>query len=440
VTDAPTHLDLFTGLGGFAIAAQAAGFETLAMCEKEPRCQRFLRKTWGLPVHPDITKLDGRRYRGISLLTGGPPCQPASRAGKQLGAQDDRWLWGEAIRVLAESWADSFVFENPLGLLDLAEYRVSPPLASDGSPTGNLGDLFTRSGRAIIDAILAKIRALHYEVQPLIIPACSLDSPQLRERLWIVGFMADTHERRRSPDEALCPRRNAAEYAREFMAVAAGPGREGADTKRRSTRRGSKLGARDVGGANGDRPDSEHARDRRGQEGPGRESRQESDRPDSDGDVADTAGPSGTEQGRKSRRASRRETAADHAPESGRTHQGLADPAEQHGRGREHAAPFGRWGDTLLADSERERRQRGSIGSDDAEEERSWSETLDAITRLHWEPYQWTSCSDGKFRRTPVEPFDVVNGLHRSVLTALGNAILPQAAFPILHAMRPHIR
>jgi site-specific DNA-cytosine methylase len=419
------------------------------MCEKEPRCQRFLRKTWGLPVHPDITKLDGRRYRGISLLTGGPPCQPASRAGKQLGAQDDRWLWGEAIRVLAESWADSFVFENPLGLLDLAEYRVSPPVASDGSPTGNLGDLFTRSGRAVIDAILEEIRAHCYEVQPVIVPACALDSPQLRERLWLVGFMADTHERRRSQsDRALCPRRDAAQYAREFMARATGPGCEGAnpigepdggatDLARPKSAGHDEI---DLGGAHGNGSDPQLTRDRRGQEGPGRQPGEKSDRPDSDGDMADAPGASGTEQGRKSRRASRRHSSKDHAPESGRADQGLADAAEQHGRGREHAAPVSRWGDTLLADAERERRQRGSVGSDEPEDERSWSETFDAITRLHWEPYQWTSCSDDKFRRTPDEPFDVVNGLHRSVLAALGNAILPQAAFPILHAMRPHVR
>lgn len=105
MSEQPTHLDLFTGLGGFAIAAQAAGFRTVAMCESEPRCQRFLTRTWGIPVIHDVHELDGRQYRGITLLTGGPPCQPASRAGKQGGAGDDRWLWPEALRVLAESWA-----------------------------------------------------------------------------------------------------------------------------------------------------------------------------------------------------------------------------------------------------------------------------------------------------------------------------------------------
>lgn len=243
-------------------------------------------------------------------------------------------------------------------------------------------------------------------------PSCALDSPQLRERLWIVGFMADTESR--------------------------GLGEHGSASG--ETGHPDERGESNMGGADSDGPDAKHARDRRRQTSARSQPGQELDRPDSDGDVADTAGPSGTEQGRKSRRTSRRHSPEDHAPESGRTDKGLADAPEQHGRGREHAAPFSRWGDTLLADSERERRERGSERPDDPEDERNWSETFDAITRLHWDSYQWTSCSDGKFRRTPDEPFDVVTGLHRSVLAALGNAILPQAAFPILHAIRPHVR
>lgn len=393
--DQPTHLDLFTGLGGFAIAAQAAGFRTVAMCENEPHCQRFLARAWGIPVHPDIRELDGRQYRGVTLLTGGPPCQPASRAGKQQGgAGDVRWLWPEALRILAESEADCFVFENPLGILDLAEYGISPPLASDGSALGDLGATFDRSGPGLAHKILDQIEALGYEVQPLIVPACALDSPQLRERIWFVGFMADTHRRRwRENEQERGPNRRAFDGRTGSVELAdsAGPGCEGADPERRSTRRGAK-------------PRSRH--------------------------VADTNG---------RRRSAREATEQERQSSSGVSH-ALADAEEQHGRGRKPAASLSRWGDTLLADSERERRERGSIRSGNAEEERSWSETFDAITRLHWEPYRWTACSDAKFRRAPDEPFDVAPRLHRSVLAALGNAVLPQIVLPILLAMKPHIR
>jgi DNA (cytosine-5)-methyltransferase 1 len=117
------HLDIFSGIGGFALAAQWAGFKTVAFCESDARCRAFLEKRWALPVHPDIRKLDGRNYTGISLVTGGPPCQPTSRAGKQGGEGDDRWLWPEALRVLGEAKPDCVVFENPPGILERGDRR-----------------------------------------------------------------------------------------------------------------------------------------------------------------------------------------------------------------------------------------------------------------------------------------------------------------------------
>ena len=164
----PTHLDIFSGIGGFAIAAQWAGFKTVAFCEKDVRCRRFLERTWNLTCHDDIRTMPAIRYRGVSLLTGGPPCQPASRAGNQGGEGDDRWLWPEALRVLEEAKPDAVVFENPLGILDVG-----------------------------IDGILSEMGRIGYEVQPFDIPACGVDSPQLRHRIWIVGFLAHGNEPRR---------------------------------------------------------------------------------------------------------------------------------------------------------------------------------------------------------------------------------------------------
>ncbi len=155
-----THLDTFSGLGGFALAARAAGFKTLAFCESDARCRRFLQKTWGLSIHDDIKTLDGTRYRGVTLLTGGPPCQPSSRAGQQRGEDDDRWLWDEALRVLAEALPLGVVFENPAGILDVG-----------------------------IDGILTEMERIGYAVQPFDIPACAVDSPQIRSRYWLVGFL-----------------------------------------------------------------------------------------------------------------------------------------------------------------------------------------------------------------------------------------------------------
>ena len=97
-------LDLFSGVGGFSLGLEAAGMETVAFCEREPFCQAVLRKHWpDVPIHDDITQLDGKAYRGtVELVCGGFPCQPFSVAGKRRGAEDDRALWPEMLRVIRE--------------------------------------------------------------------------------------------------------------------------------------------------------------------------------------------------------------------------------------------------------------------------------------------------------------------------------------------------
>ena len=76
-----TCVDLFSGLGGFSCAASAAGYRVVAQVEIDPTCREWLRSQWGPIQHDDIKTFDGTAYRGASLLTGGPPCQPASCAG-----------------------------------------------------------------------------------------------------------------------------------------------------------------------------------------------------------------------------------------------------------------------------------------------------------------------------------------------------------------------
>jgi site-specific DNA-cytosine methylase len=153
-----THVDLFSGLGGFTLAAHANGIETVQFVEINQQCRNFLSKAWpGVPIHNDIKtfKWDGRP---VFLLTAGVPCQPASRAGKQRGKDDNRWLWPEALRVLSEvrpAWA---IFENPDGI-------------------GDVG----------LSGILAEVEATGYEVQVYGIPACAVGAPHKRMRYWIVG-------------------------------------------------------------------------------------------------------------------------------------------------------------------------------------------------------------------------------------------------------------
>ncbi len=94
-----TCVDLFSGIGGFSLAAHANGVRTLAFCEIDENCRAFLAKAWpGVDIHDDVRTFDAIRYARAWLVCGGVPCQPASRAGKQRGKDDDRWLYLPAIK------------------------------------------------------------------------------------------------------------------------------------------------------------------------------------------------------------------------------------------------------------------------------------------------------------------------------------------------------
>lgn len=152
------HVDLFSGIGGFSLACKWAGIETIQFVEIDKRCRDFLSKTYpGVPIHDDIKtfKWDGRP---VFLLTAGVPCQPASRAGKQRGKDDYRWLWPEALRVLSDVRPAWVVFENPPGI-------------------GDVG----------LSGIIAQVENKGYEVRVFGIPACAVGAPHRRERYWIVA-------------------------------------------------------------------------------------------------------------------------------------------------------------------------------------------------------------------------------------------------------------
>lgn len=156
------HLDLFSGIGGFALAAQWAGFETVAFCEIEPYCQKVLRKNFGqgIVIHDDIRKLDGKQYAGtIDLLTGGFPCQPFSIAGKRRGNADDRSLWHEMFRIVQECKPAWVVGENVAHFVNMELDNVRADLESEG-----------------------------YEVQPFVIPAASVGAPHKRDRVFVVAY------------------------------------------------------------------------------------------------------------------------------------------------------------------------------------------------------------------------------------------------------------
>ena len=157
------HLDLFSGIGGFALAAQWAGIETVAFCEIDKFCHKVLQKNFPrVPIHDDIRTLRGEDYAGIDIITGGYPCQPFSTAGKRKGADDPRHLWPEMFRIIRQARPTWVVCENVAGHVSMG-----------------------------LDKVLSDMEGINYTGQPIIIPACAKDAPHERKRVWIV-FHADS--------------------------------------------------------------------------------------------------------------------------------------------------------------------------------------------------------------------------------------------------------
>ena len=153
------HLDLFSGIGGFALAAQWAGFETVAFCEIDQECRKVLERHWPeVKKHTDIRELDGNEYAGIKLITGGYPCQPFSVAGSQKAQEDDRHLWPEMRRVIAQAKPDWAICENVYGHITLG-----------------------------LDSVLHDLESLGYTSQPFVIPALATGANHNRERVFIVA-------------------------------------------------------------------------------------------------------------------------------------------------------------------------------------------------------------------------------------------------------------
>lgn len=124
-----TCLEICAGAGGQALGLEQGGFEPQALVEIDSTCcntLRFNRPHWNV-VEGDLRKLKGTSFAGIDLLAGGVPCPPFSKAGKQLGKEDDRDLFPEALRLVDECRPRAVMLENVRGFLDAAfeDYRIN---------------------------------------------------------------------------------------------------------------------------------------------------------------------------------------------------------------------------------------------------------------------------------------------------------------------------
>jgi len=237
-----THISLFTGIGGIDLAAEWAGFETVLMVENNAYCQKVLKKHWpDVPILEDIFNVNketiqeamantksresGQQEAGdrgedisggseecsgraaisipsITLITGGFPCQPVSNAGKRKGKADDRWLWPEMLRIISEVRPTWVVAENVDGLKSMVEWDsllkvddkeyTEEEVAESGL---SVGEIRERRGRGSLEEILESLEAEGYKVKPFLIPACSVNAPHRRDRIFIVAHSEGSNVR-----------------------------------------------------------------------------------------------------------------------------------------------------------------------------------------------------------------------------------------------------
>ena len=160
-----THGSLFSGIGGFDLAAEWMSRKNVFHCEWNEFGKRVLNYYWPNAIsYHDITKTNFSIHRGkIDILTGGFPCQPYSITGKRKGKNDDRHLWPEMLRAIREIQPRWIVGENVFGLINW-------------------------NGGMVFDEVQTDLEAAGYEVWPYVFPACAVNAPHRRDRIWFVAY------------------------------------------------------------------------------------------------------------------------------------------------------------------------------------------------------------------------------------------------------------
>ena len=156
-------LDVCSGIGGFSLGLEATGsFETVAFCEVDKFCCKILNKHWpNVPIYDDLKELGNEPKRIIQefdLLCGGIPCQPFSQAGNRKGKEDDRHLWPYVFEIIKSKKPTWVIIENVAGFVNMA-----------------------------LDDVCLDLETENYSTQPYVIPACGIEAPHRRDRVWIIG-------------------------------------------------------------------------------------------------------------------------------------------------------------------------------------------------------------------------------------------------------------
>lgn len=191
----PVSLEICSGAGGQALGLEQAGFEHCALVEIDREAQETLRlnrSTWNVPANGDVRAFSGLSYKGIDLLAGGVPCPPFSKAGHQRGADDERDLFPEALRLVRECSPRAVMLENVRGILDTVfdDYRAK---------------------------IMKTLRRLGYEAEWRLLNASDYGVPQLRPRVVFVALRRDIAGQFHWPEPAQAPAPTVGEALYDLM-------------------------------------------------------------------------------------------------------------------------------------------------------------------------------------------------------------------------------
>jgi len=157
------HVDLCSGIGGFALGFEWAGLsKPVLFCDIEEWPRKILAKHWpDVPIAEDVKELANDPDRNVpdcDIITAGYPCQPFSFAGERRGAEDDRHIWPDIFSIVQRKRPAWCVFENVYGHISMG-----------------------------LDEVLSDLERESYAVRPFIVPACATDAPHRRDRVWIIA-------------------------------------------------------------------------------------------------------------------------------------------------------------------------------------------------------------------------------------------------------------
>lgn len=151
---------LFTGIGGLDLGFERAGMVCAYQVEIDDFCQKVLAKHWpNVPRFKDVKNVGKQNLPTTDVICGGFPCQPHSLAGQRRGADDDRNLWPEYLRIVDELRPGVVVGENVPGIIT-----------------------------SMLDKVLFDLEGIGYTAQTFIVPACAFGAPHRRDRIWIVAY------------------------------------------------------------------------------------------------------------------------------------------------------------------------------------------------------------------------------------------------------------